>query len=303
MLRHSFVMLGPGAIGGAVAGALVQAGHDPVIATRSPFVTLSVTTPETKVEAPVRVLTDPTQAVPADVVFVAVKAHQTLSIRPWLDVLVDAATTVVILQNGVEHRERFAPLVPDGAELVPAVVALPAQRSAPGAIAVSGASRLTIPVGPAAAAVKEAFDGSFISVRVADDWLTAAWTKLMLNAASGGMCVIVERGTEIFVDDLDAHRLGIELMEEVARVGRAEGAILADDLPQRVMAGLIERAGTHVSSIVVDRRNGMATEWDARNAVVERLAERHGLEVPLNRLLTTLVRLGEPPTHDRDRDG
>jgi ketopantoate reductase len=49
---------------------------------------------------------------------------------------------------------------------------------------------------------------------------------------------------------------------------------------------------------VVDRIEGRATEWDARNAVVERIAKRHGIEVPLNRLMTTLIRLGEPDEGD-----
>ncbi|MEZ5228391.1 MAG: ketopantoate reductase C-terminal domain-containing protein [Acidimicrobiales bacterium] len=49
------------------------------------------------------------------------------------------------------------------------------------------------------------------------------------------------------------------------------------------MDALLQRAGGHLSSIVVDRRHGVPTEWDARNGVVQRLAARHGLEVPLNR--------------------
>lgn len=292
--RLPHVVLGPGAIGGAVAGALVQAGNDPVLATRSVFDRLVVTTPEIEVDAPARALSDPSDASPADLVFVAVKAHQTASITPWLDVLVDASTTVVVLQNGVEHLDRFAPLVDGGATLVPAVVALPAIRSAPGRVVVSAASRLTIPTGTGAAAVAAALRSSFIRVIESDDWLSVAWTKLMLNAASGGICVIAGSGNGIFADDSDAVEMATLLMEEVALVGRAEGAQLADDLPERIMAGLVARAGGHMSSIVVDRVNGVPTEWDARNGVVARLAERHGIDVPLNRLLTTLIRLGEP---------
>jgi len=292
--RLAHVVLGPGAIGGAIAGALVHAGHEPVLATRSPFDRLVVTTPATEVDAPVHALTDPADASPADLVFVAVKAHQTASVTPWLDALVDASTTVVILQNGVEHVERFAPLVANGAVLVPAVVALPALRSAAGRIAVSSTSRITIPSGNGAAAVSAALGSSFVRVVESDDWITAAWTKLMLNAASGGICVIAGRGNGIFAEDDEAVAMAVRLMEEVALVGRAEGAELADDLPEQIMAGLLARAGGHLSSIVVDRINGVPTEWDARNGVVARLAARHGIDVPLNRLLTTLIRLGEP---------
>lgn len=292
--RFPHVVLGPGAIGGAVAGALVQAGHDPILATRSPVTELTVSTPDGQIEASVRSIVDPAEAMPADLLFVGVKAHQSEAIRPWLDALVDDQTTVVILQNGVEHVERFAPLVDPGAELVPAVVALPALRSAPGHIAVSSAARLTIPSGPGADRVASAFEASFIRVTITDDWVTAAWTKLMLNAASGGICVIAGTSNELFANDSDAKQLAVDLMTEVANVGRAEGATLAEDLPQRILDGLLERAGGHKSSIVVDRLNGVETEWDARNGVVERLASRHGIDVPLNRLLTMLIRVTEP---------
>jgi ketopantoate reductase len=49
-----------------------------------------------------------------------------------------------------------------------------------------------------------------------------------------------------------------------------------------------------VSSIVVDRLNGVPTEWQARNEVVVRLAAKHGIAVPLNEFACNLMRAGEP---------
>ena len=83
-------------------------------------------------------------------------------------------------------------------------------------------------------------------------------------------------------------------MREIAVVARAEGAKIEDRDAEALLDRLVSRAGTHLSSIVTDRVGGNRTEWDARNAVVERIAKRHGIEVPLNRALTTLIRVGEP---------
>ncbi len=288
------MVIGPGAIGGAVAGALIQAGHDPALVMRSPFSTLDVTLPDGSVRAEVRALTDRSSVGPADQVIVAVKAHQTGTIVPWLDVLVDDDTMVTILQNGVEHVERFRPLVASGAELVPVVVALPAQRTGPGSVVVGGRARLTAPRGVGGDRLAALLAGTFIDVVLTEDWPTAAWTKLMLNAASGGICVFAGSGNGLFATDGEASALAVMLMEEVAEVGRAEGARLAGDLPERVMRGLVDRAGGHRSSIVVDRLEGRPIEWEARNGVVARVAQRHGIDVPLNRLLATLLRLSEP---------
>jgi 2-dehydropantoate 2-reductase len=52
--------------------------------------------------------------------------------------------------------------------------------------------------------------------------------------------------------------------------------------------------GDQLSSITRDRLAGLATEWQARNQVIVRKAARHGIAVPLNQALTTLLRVSEP---------
>src|SRR4051812_49667119 len=71
---------------------------------------------------PGRVLTDPA-AVPwrAEVVLLAVKAHQTAAAAPFLRAVAGADTIVAVLQNGVEQRALVEPHVP-GAAVVPTVV-------------------------------------------------------------------------------------------------------------------------------------------------------------------------------------
>ena len=46
--------------------------------------------------------------------------------------------------------------------------------------------------------------------------------------------------------------------------------------------------------MTTDRVNGVPSEWRVRNLDVIQRAEKHGVDVPLFRHLTTLVRLGEP---------
>lgn len=289
-------VIGPGAIGSTVAAALIDGGHEPLIASRTPFQRLAVRHAEGVVEAKVACVGSPDEVAargPVDVAFLAVKAHQTDSASGWLDALVGPATALVILQNGVEHIERLERLVTPEADLVPAVVALPATRGGPGQVAVTGRSRITIPAGQPGERVAALFAESFVNVKLSDDWTTDAWIKLMMNAASGGLCTLSRTDNRVFADE-QARDLAISVMNEVAEVGRVHGARLASDLPERIMDGLAAQAKAHKSSIVVDRINGVPTEWEARNGVVGRLAARHGINVPLNEMLTTLIRMGEP---------
>lgn len=305
----TWALVGPGAIGCAVGAALAQVGSAPIVIARSnPFDRLVVEHSAGVVDEPVRVVTDgdslepldldpvdlePVDLEPVDVVLLAVKAHQTGSAEPWLARLVGPGTAVVVLQNGVDHVARVSPFVSEGTEIVPCVVSLPASRSGPGRVTVAATARLTLADTPSAPAIAAAFEGSFISVRAVGDWSTHAWRKLMLNAASGGLSTLTRAGNQI-LQDAEGRELALHMMREVAEVGRAEGAVLDPDLPEQIIDGLLRVAPGHLSSIVVDRLAGRATEWKARNEVVVRLAARHGIDVPVNEMVTTLIRLGEP---------
>jgi 2-dehydropantoate 2-reductase len=287
------VVIGPGAIGGAVAGAVVESGHPITIAARRPFDELEVIHPEGRVSVPVECAASPEELDPADLILLGVKAHQTESAAGWLAAAVGSDSTLVVLQNGVEHVERLRPFVPSGASIVPAVVAMPARSVAPGKIRVAAPGSLTVPNEPAARRFADSIDSQFLRVQTTDDWTTAAWGKLLLNAAAGGIGTLSRRDNRVFGTDTDARRLVLSLMLEIVAVARAEGAKIPDAKVEDLLESLIRRAGSHLSSIVVDRIEGRATEWDARNAVVGRIAAKHGIEVPLNRAVTTLIRLGE----------
>lgn len=290
----SVAIVGPGAIGGALAGAFAQANPDNlVICGRSNFDRLVVKHPDGVVDVAVRTCTEPTGLEPVDLVVLAVKAHQTDGARHWLAPLVGPETVVVIAQNGVEHESRVAPLVPDGTTLVPAVVWCPAEREAPGRIKVTGAGYLNVPSSVGADRLAARLDGTFFGIRPTDNWLLRAWDKLMMNSALGGLGVLTGRAGRDLCQDPTLADLLLQLMEEAATVARAEGANMPEDRPQKMVAAMAG-GSPHVSSIVVDRLAGRPTEWDARNAVIGRLAEKHGIDVPLNRWVTALVRMGEP---------
>jgi 2-dehydropantoate 2-reductase len=262
-------VIGPGAIGCAFAAAAAQAGHAVSIAARTPFARLDVTYPGGRVQSAVRPLSLG-EAKPFPVVMLATKAHQTAEAAPWLKALCAPGTVVAVLQNGVEHVARVQPLVAPGVAIVPAMVACPSDRSAPGVAVVTGPARLDVPAGTASERFRAVFDGSFAEARIVEDWLTSAWGKLGIG------------------------RLYRALAAEVAAVARAEGAKLPDDIGERLYAMMSRGPHLHMGSIVVDRLNGRPTEWVARNEVVLRLAAKHGIPVPLNDLVCNLIRAGEP---------
>src|SRR5512132_4037555 len=106
----TIAIIGPGAIGGVLAAWLGQdPDHAVTVCARTPFDRLEVETTTGTITSSPRVVTHPEQVRPVDWVLIATKAYDAASAARWLPALCRENTPVVVLQNGVEHVERFAP--------------------------------------------------------------------------------------------------------------------------------------------------------------------------------------------------
>ncbi len=287
------MVIGPGAIGCALAAALIEAGHRPILAGRGTFDRLEVDHLTGSVSEPVEVATRADQLAPAPLVVLATKTYQTAATAPLLAATCGPRTRLLIAQNGITHRERLASMVTEGVELVPTIVSLPATRHGPGRVSITGTSRLEVPDSRAGREAASWFASSYLAVTPTDDWPTAAWTKLILNAALGAMGVLSRQANSVFLEDDEGRAFTRALMAEIVPVARAEGATLDDDVPDRLIRRVRGHAAGHLSSITVDRLGGSPTEWQDRNEIIGILARRHGLATPLNDFATALLRLGE----------
>ena len=288
------LLVGPGAIGLTVAGAVLQRPEMALaVAARTPFDTIAVELDEERIECEVPVLTDPFAVTgPFHLVLLGTKAHQTPDVAPWLAAACGPDTDVVVLQNGITHRERVEPLI-GPASLVPAVVNIPADREAPGHVRVGFRRHLVVPDDEPGRRTAHRFTDTFLDVDTTTDWHTAAWRKLVMNAVVGTITVLT-RTTNTVLLDRDARTLAVALADEVQQVAIADGAALEPRDYGPVIDLVGDAGGDHRSSMTTDRVNGVPSEWRVRNLDVIQHAEKHGVDVPLFRHLTTLVRLGEP---------
>ncbi|MDG2027106.1 MAG: 2-dehydropantoate 2-reductase [Acidimicrobiales bacterium] len=289
----SVTLIGPGAIGCAVAGALV--GRDEVnvtIAARTAFDRLRVDGPPVPVDAPVRAITDPAAAEVADVVLLVTKTHQTAGAAEWLRASCGPETVVAVLQNGIGHRELVGPLVGEAA-VVPTIVFLPADRHSPGRVTVGLPATLQVPDDDPSRRIVDLFAGTYVNCTASADFHTTAWSKLVSNCGVGAVTTLTGT-TNGILRDPDARELCIAVMEEAIAVAIADGAALEAGVADALADIVIDRSAGHMSSQTTDRLAGQPTEWEARQLEVVRRADQRGVAIPFLRALTTLVRLGEP---------
>jgi 2-dehydropantoate 2-reductase len=236
------------------------------------------------------VLTDPAKASAVEWVFITTKAYDAAGAAAWLPTLRHPTTRVVVLQNGVEHVERFAPWVsPDF--LVPAVIDCPAERDAPGRMRQRGPSWIVVPDSTNGRDFVPLWTNTNFDVKT-DDFTTRGWAKLCINAPGAISAILLKPTGVIHVDPIPELTRG--MVRECIAVGRAEGAILGDEIVEAVVDGALSAPRDGVNSLLADRMAGRQMEVDARNGAVVRFGRKHGIPTPLNEMAVALLTACQP---------
>jgi 2-dehydropantoate 2-reductase len=282
----TIAVIGPGAVGSTITAWLMQnASHSVFVAIRSKLSKIELQTPDRVLVVSPQVVTDLRDAHPVDWVLVTTKAYDSQAAAEWFQGFCDTRTVVAILQNGVEHVERFAPYFPRE-RLLPIMVDIPAERTAPGRVHQRRNGRMIVPQGVLGARFVELFSHTPIAVSQAADFKSEVWRKLCLNAA-GALSAIVLQPAVIARHDGVAQIMQ-SIVRECIAVGRAEGAALEDSLVQTIIDGYRSTPDS-INSIHADRLAGRQMEIDARNAVIVRLGRKHGIATPVNSMVVALL--------------
>jgi 2-dehydropantoate 2-reductase len=289
--RLNVAVVGLGSIGGAAAGCLAAAGRHNVLACmRNPIERLTLDGPDGTVEVPLRSLTDPAQAEPADWVLLCTKTHQTAAAAPWLARLCAPATRVAVLQNGIDHVARVAPLA-KGASVLPVIVYYNGERLAPDHVRLrQGADQdLLVADDESGRAFAQLFDGTPLRVRKSSDFTTAAWRKLLINAIASPITALTLQRQAVLRRP-DVQELSLAILGEAMAVGRAEGAKFADDEAARTLTTLFTFSGELGTSMYFDRLANRPLEHEALTGAIVAAGARLGIPTPINGALLPLLR-------------
>jgi 2-dehydropantoate 2-reductase len=311
-------VLGPGGVGGLIAGLLERAGTPVVVVAREETVEV-ISARGLRVDSVSfgEFVTHPRALArleePVDVLIVATKAS---GLQAALERVgrppIGQPQLVLPLLNGLDHlpilRERF------GADTVLAgTIRVEADRPEPGVVvhtspfllvemaAQGSGSQPRTATRDGEAATRAGMEGlaqllkdAGVSVRVQESEAQVMWSKLVrLNALACTTSAFETLLGEIrSTPELYAALVGA--IEEGCAVGRAEGA--ADVDPAKALGELEQAHATLGSSMQRDIAAGREPELDAIPGSVLRAAARHGIECPTIERLVGLIaaRAGVP---------
>ncbi len=294
-----FVVLGAGAIGGAVGARLFQRGADVTLVARGGHAEalrsgLVLEAPGESVTLPIPVVTDPAQLTWSDdtVVLLAVKGQHT---DHALSQLTGAPsdTPVVCMQNGVENERRVLRHFPHTYAMC---VMCPATHVRPGVIQVHSAPVTGLldlgcfPVGidELGQAIADALDAAAFQSVARPDIMRWKYRKLLMNLANAVEALCGPPGRNSAVAK-EAQREGTEALEAagIAVASKEEDLARRGDLIQLRNTSSGEWGGG--SSWQSLARKSGSIEAEYLNGEIVLLGGLHGVATPVNALLQRMA--------------
>jgi 2-dehydropantoate 2-reductase len=236
---------------------------------------------------------------PPELIIIAVKIPEALLMLAEI-AAIGGTAPVLLVQNGLEVEEPFLMTLGAG-RVLRMVVNYAGWIEVPGRISVSFFNRpnwlgsFAPDAHPTAAEWAEVISQSGLETRAVHDIEHKIWEKAVLNAVLAPVSAVLGVTMGEALRKRDVAVLSKRLMEECISVAAACGYHFAPEFAQFSRHYLSQGDG-HRPSMLVDIDRGRSTEIDWLNGKIVELARRHEIPVPVNEVITALVKSLEP--HD-----
>jgi 2-dehydropantoate 2-reductase len=285
-------VMAAGAVGGYFGARLAAAGHDVVFFARGAHLDairrhgLKIESPRGNLHLKDAHATDTAQGIaPVDVVLFAVKLWDNEKAAHIVKPLVGSNTRVVTAQNGIDTLDMVEPILGRG-NVVPGVAQITATISAPGVISHGAPFHLLAfnhPDGhadPTLGALIDAGKAAGVDFVLSEHITRDLWTKFVVLVGLSSVTAATRLPIGATRKDPDGRNLLLSVMREVAAVGRAKGAPLAEDHGEKAMGFVDVLPDATRASMAVDLERGNRLELDWLAGRVVSLGRELGVATP-----------------------
>ncbi|MBV9287186.1 MAG: 2-dehydropantoate 2-reductase, partial [Hyphomicrobiales bacterium] len=302
------LVVGAGAIGGLLAARLAEAGERVRVVARGAHLEAirerGLLLKEEGRETVVRIgATDRiADAGPADLVVLAVKAHQLTAIAADVAAILEPGAMAITAQNGIpwwyffkhggqREGQRLESVDPGGViaahlpieNVVASVVYPAAEIEAPGVVRRIEGNRWPVAELDGAkservAKVAQAFASAGFKSPVLADVRAEIWTKLWGNLAFNPISALSHASLAAICGFPPTRALAAQMMAEAQAVGEAFGVRFRVSIEKRIAGA--EAIGAHKTSMLQDVEQGRRIEIEALLGAPIELARMAGVETP-----------------------
>ncbi len=252
----------------------------------------------------VTIASSPKELFGSGVLFLFVKAVDTLrALRPFAGEL-NPATPIVSLQNGVGNEDAIKTALGGAVPVVLGITTESSFTTGPGRVRSSEQGNTIIGSASAAPAtarmVADLLTRSGLRASVVYDIRPHLWGKLVANAAINAISALLDCESGEILKDPNAAHLSESLAEEAAAVAAALKINLPFVNPWQYVTQVIELGADSKSSMAFDLESGHPSEIDHINGAIVAFGRRTGTPTPYNDAMVRLIKAKEQ-LHARSR--
>jgi 2-dehydropantoate 2-reductase len=297
------VIIGGGAMGSLFGGLLALSGENVWLVDLGKEKIESIKQKGLMIEehgktlnVPVNAVTDVTSVGKAELVIYFVKTYQIEKAVSDSLGLQKEDTIFLTLQNGLGNEQVICKAV-DQKKVILGVTGQGATLLGPGHIRHAGWGKTFIGeldhrITDRALHIAQMFSRAGIETEASSKIHDLVWDKLLANVGINGLTALTGLKNGQLLDYPETLRMIEVLVFEAAKVARRKGVRIEGDPVEKVKM-IIEATRENRSSMGQDFDHKRRTEIDAINGAVVREAQRLGISVPCNQMITDLIKVIE----------
>ncbi len=287
-------VMGTGAVGGYFGAKLASAGHQLAFITRGRHLQalrkngLRVTSQNGNLQIDNAQFTDDTATIgKVNLILFCVKSYDTEVAAEQIKPLVSDQTLILSLQNGVNNPDKLARVFDPG-QILPAVVYVGSQLTAPGLVVHANGGRIIF--GPIDGGVSESsnslrqiLSNAGIPCEISADIQKIQWTKLLWNASFCAISCLGHANIKQIVESESLTALALDCMAEVQTAADTRNIELRREQFDEIMT-FSRTLGEFKPSMLQDLEAGKPLEYEAFNGIVVQTLRQAGAPAPINQV-------------------
>lgn len=294
MSKHTYAILGTGALGGFYGAKLQQAGNQVYFLLHRDYQQVSsngliIESKDGDFKLPkVNAYNDVNNMPKCNVVIVALKTTHNYLLPRMLPTVVKEDGVVLVLQNGFGIEEEIAEIVGSD-KVIGGLCYLCSNKVAPGHIRHLDYGQIklgeyvvncnSVGISDRMQRIQEDFENAGIKIELTEDLSQARWQKLVWNIPYNGLSVVLNATTDELMTNIHTRKLVEQLMREVAAGAKSTGSIIKDSFIQ-MMLDYTVKMKPYRTSMKIDYDENRPLEVEAIFGNPLRKAQEKGANLP-----------------------
>ncbi|MCW3788785.1 ketopantoate reductase family protein [Plebeiibacterium sediminum] len=289
----NIAIIGTGGVGGYFGVRLAQAGHKVTFVARGKHGDaikksgLNLLSPKGDYVVENAIVVDaPDQIENPELVLIGVKAWQVKEVANQIKDALTKDTVVIPLQNGVMAAKELSDILPQQ-NVMGGLCNIFSKIKEPGVIEHMSAEPYLIfgeldnTISERAKTINNILTEAGIKNKLSEYIQGDTWKKFLLICL-GGLGALTRANYGVLCETPELKEMMVQMIEEMYFVSQAEGVKLSESIKEKTIATTMSFAPNANSSMARDIWAGRPSELEYQNGSVVYLAQKHGIEVPVN---------------------